>query len=77
MKFDAGPSGDQVYGFGFAKRGQLGIPCNNTRYMSNPQCTRGPEDNNIVCITANGDHTAALSSEPSSVKIFLHDLSNN
>ncbi|XP_074335479.1 ultraviolet-B receptor UVR8 isoform X2 [Apium graveolens] len=56
-----GPSGDQVYGFGSAKRGQLGIPYDKARYMNTPQCTRGLEDNNVMCISANGDHTAALS----------------
>ncbi|KAK1362122.1 Ultraviolet-B receptor UVR8 [Heracleum sosnowskyi] len=58
-----GRSGDQVYGFGSAKRGQLGVPYDIARYMSTPQCTRGLEDINIVCISANGDHTAALSTD--------------
>ncbi|KAL8157189.1 ultraviolet-B receptor UVR8 isoform X1 [Apium graveolens] len=58
-----GPSGDQVYGFGSAKRGQLGIPYDKARYMNTPQCTRGLEDNNVMCISANGDHTAALSTD--------------
>lgn len=31
--------------------------------MSTPQCTRGLEDNDVICISANGDQTAALSSE--------------
>lgn len=77
LKFVVGPSGDQVYGFGSAKRGQLGVPYDNARYMSSPQGTRGLEDINVVCISANGDHTAASSSESSSVKCLLHDLSNN
>lgn len=58
-----GPSGDQVHGFGSAKRGQLGVPYDNARYMSSPQGTRGLEDINVVCISANGDHTAASSTD--------------
>lgn len=59
-----GRPGDQVYGFGFAKRGQLGISTNTIRSISLPQATNRLEDVNVVSIIANGDHSAALSGEP-------------
>ncbi|KAL6314293.1 hypothetical protein AAG906_018987 [Vitis piasezkii] len=56
-----GLSGDQVYGFGSGKRGQLGVSMDNTRSISLPQATVGLEGVEIISIGANGDHSAALS----------------
>ncbi|RVW82450.1 Ultraviolet-B receptor UVR8 [Vitis vinifera] len=56
-----GLSGDQVYGFGSGKRGQLGVSMDNTRSISVPQATVGLEGVEIISIDANGDHSAALS----------------
>lgn len=61
-----------MYGFGSAKRGQLGISEDSIRSISLPQITYGLEDVNVVSIIANGDHSAALSGEP--LNFFLHDL---
>ncbi|KAM7487390.1 hypothetical protein LguiB_024874 [Lonicera macranthoides] len=51
----------QVFGFGFGKRGQLGISTDKIKSVSLPQITFGLEDVQIVSISANGDHSAALS----------------
>lgn len=56
-----GLSGDQVYGFGSGKRGQLGVSMDNNRSISVPQATVGLEGVEIISIDANGDHSAALS----------------
>ncbi|KAJ0095166.1 hypothetical protein Patl1_16313 [Pistacia atlantica] len=53
--------GNQVYGFGSGKRGQLGISKDKIRLVSLPQVTNGFEDVEIVGISANGDHSASLS----------------
>ncbi|XP_031247413.1 ultraviolet-B receptor UVR8 [Pistacia vera] len=53
--------GNQVYGFGSGKRGQLGISKDKIRSVSLPQVTNGFEDVEIVGISANGDHSASLS----------------
>ncbi|CAL5428890.1 unnamed protein product [Camellia sinensis] len=58
-----GHSGDQVYGFGSGKRGQLGISKDKTGSTSLPQTTFGLKDIKIVGILANGDHSAALSAD--------------
>ncbi|KAJ4823257.1 hypothetical protein Tsubulata_042381 [Turnera subulata] len=54
-------SRNQVYGFGCGKRGQLGISSDKARLVSLPQATRGFEDIRVASISANGDHSAALS----------------
>ncbi|KAL6350533.1 hypothetical protein AAG906_019180 [Vitis piasezkii] len=59
----AGLSGDQVYGFGSGKRGQLGVSMDSTRSISVPQATVGLEGVEIISIDANGDHSAALSAD--------------
>lgn len=73
IKCDAGNSGkDQVFGFGFGKRGQLGISTDKIKSVSLPQITFGLEDVQIARISANGDHSAALSGEPA--KDFVGSL---
>ncbi|KAH9773694.1 hypothetical protein KPL71_013401 [Citrus sinensis] len=55
--------GNQVYGFGSGKRGQLGVSKDRIRSVSLPQVTIGLHDIEIVGISANGDRSAALSAE--------------
>ncbi|KAK1552874.1 hypothetical protein Q3G72_024799 [Acer saccharum] len=55
--------GNQVYGFGSGKRGQLGISTEKIKSVSLPQVTNGFEDVEIVGISANGDHSAAISAD--------------
>ncbi|XP_044493368.1 ultraviolet-B receptor UVR8 isoform X2 [Mangifera indica] len=55
--------GNQVYGFGSGKRGQLGISLDKIRSFSLPCINNGFEDVEIVSISANGDHSAALSAD--------------
>lgn len=62
-KPDADCLGHQVYGFGSGKRGQLGVSKDRIRSVSLPQVTIGLDDIEIVGISANGDHSAALSGE--------------
>ncbi|KAK3026649.1 hypothetical protein RJ639_040676 [Escallonia herrerae] len=54
---------DHVYGFGSGKRGQLGTSRDRIQSISLPQITLGLEDNKIASISANGDHSAALSAD--------------
>ncbi|XP_059447444.1 ultraviolet-B receptor UVR8-like isoform X2 [Corylus avellana] len=56
-----GSSGFRTYAFGSGKRGQLGISNDKIKSVSLPEVTHGLEDVRIVSITANGDHSAALS----------------
>ncbi|KAK1437774.1 hypothetical protein QVD17_03572 [Tagetes erecta] len=58
-----GEHGDQVYGFGSGKRGQLGISKEKVKAVSLPQSVSGLQEVNVSSISANGDHSAALSSE--------------
>ncbi|XP_015894882.2 ultraviolet-B receptor UVR8 isoform X1 [Ziziphus jujuba] len=58
-----GHSGDQVYAFGSGKRGQLGISKGRVNSVCLPEVTCGLEDVEIVSIAANGDHSAALSTD--------------
>ncbi|KAK4429943.1 Ultraviolet-B receptor UVR8 [Sesamum alatum] len=55
----------QVYGFGSGKRGQLGISTEKVKSTSLPQITMGLTNVRIVSISANGDHSAALSADGS------------
>lgn len=55
-----GEYGDQVYGFGSGKRGQLGIS-NKVKSINLPQSVVGLKEVNVSSVTANGDHSAALS----------------
>ncbi|KAB5524697.1 hypothetical protein DKX38_022446 [Salix brachista] len=55
--------GNQVYGFGSGKRGQLGISRDKIKYVNLSQVTCGLEDVQIVSISANGDHSAAISAD--------------
>lgn len=52
--------GDQIYGFGYGKRGQLGI-INKVKSINLPQSVTGLKEVNVSSIIANGDHSAALS----------------
>lgn len=56
-----GEFGDQVYGFGSGKRGQLGTSNEKIKSISLPQSVSGLEEVNVSSISANGDHSAALS----------------
>ncbi|KAF6164336.1 hypothetical protein GIB67_029219, partial [Kingdonia uniflora] len=57
-------STDKIYGFGSGKRGQLGFTMDKfTRSYNLPQVVAGVEDIDIVTITTNGDHSAALTSK--------------
>ncbi|MFS8031677.1 putative regulator of chromosome condensation 1/beta-lactamase-inhibitor protein II [Helianthus anomalus] len=58
-----GEHGDQVYGFGSGKRGQLGISKEKVKSVSLPQCVSGLQEVDVSSISANGDHSAALSSD--------------
>ncbi|KAL0358023.1 UNVERIFIED_CONTAM: Ultraviolet-B receptor UVR8 [Sesamum calycinum] len=51
----------QVYGFGSGKRGQLGVSTEKVKSTSLPQITMGLTNVRIMNISANGDHSAALS----------------
>ncbi|GMH15329.1 hypothetical protein Nepgr_017170 [Nepenthes gracilis] len=55
-----GCPGTQVYGFGSGKRGQMGISRDKFKSLCHPQLSSGFEDAKIASITANGDHSAAL-----------------
>ncbi|CDP00277.1 unnamed protein product [Coffea canephora] len=55
--------GQQVHGFGFGKRGQLGISNERLQSVSLPQTSLGLNDVKIVSVYANGDHSAALCAE--------------
>uniref|UniRef100_A0A9I9D2L0 RCC1-like domain-containing protein n=1 Tax=Cucumis melo TaxID=3656 RepID=A0A9I9D2L0_CUCME len=59
---DAGCSGEQVYGFGAGKRGQLGIS-KKIQTVNLPILSSELEAAEIVGIAAGGDHSAALSTE--------------
>ncbi|XP_015074849.1 ultraviolet-B receptor UVR8 isoform X3 [Solanum pennellii] len=52
---------DLIYGFGSGKRGQLGISDDKLKSVSTPQVTLGFENVKIRSVTANGDHSAAIS----------------
>ncbi|KAJ0446983.1 putative regulator of chromosome condensation 1/beta-lactamase-inhibitor protein II [Helianthus annuus] len=58
-----GEHGDQVYGFGSGKRGQLGISKEKVKSVSLPQSVSGLQEVDVSSISANGDHSAALSSD--------------
>lgn len=54
---------EQVYGFGSGKRGQLGISNEKVKSINLPQSVFGLNEVNVSSISANGDHSAALSCE--------------
>ncbi|KAJ0864666.1 putative regulator of chromosome condensation 1/beta-lactamase-inhibitor protein II [Helianthus annuus] len=58
-----GEHGDQVYGFGSAKRGQLRISKEKVKSVSLPQSVSGLQEVDVSSISANGDNSAALSSD--------------
>lgn len=47
--------------FGSAKRGQLGFSSDRTKSVNLPCAVSGLEDVEVVRISANGDHSAAIS----------------
>ncbi|KDP21238.1 hypothetical protein JCGZ_21709 [Jatropha curcas] len=55
--------GNQVYGFGSGKRGQLGISKDKIKSVNLPQLTCGFEHIEIISINANGDHSAAFTAD--------------
>ncbi|MFS7951891.1 putative regulator of chromosome condensation 1/beta-lactamase-inhibitor protein II [Helianthus anomalus] len=61
--FGSGEHGDQVYGFGSGKCGQLGISKEKVKSVSLPQSVSGLQEVDVSSISANGDHSAALSSD--------------
>ncbi|XP_022733837.1 ultraviolet-B receptor UVR8 isoform X2 [Durio zibethinus] len=56
-------SGNQLFGFGSGRRGQLGISIDRIKSVNTPQVTCGFEVVKIISISANGDHSAALSAD--------------
>ncbi|KAB2084499.1 hypothetical protein ES319_A05G338100v1 [Gossypium barbadense] len=56
-------SGNLLYGFGSGKRGQLGISIDRIKSVNAPEIIRGFDDVQIITITANADHNAALSAD--------------
>ncbi|CAI9275825.1 unnamed protein product [Lactuca saligna] len=52
--------GNQIFSFGYGKRGQLGIS-NKVKSINLPQSVNGLKEVNVSSIIANGDHSAALS----------------
>ncbi|XP_022631374.1 ultraviolet-B receptor UVR8 isoform X2 [Vigna radiata var. radiata] len=53
--------GNQVYGFGSGKRGQLGVSNDKVKSVNVPRTVTGFESVEIIGIAANGDHSAAVS----------------
>ncbi|KAK7368131.1 hypothetical protein VNO80_10153 [Phaseolus coccineus] len=53
--------GNQVYGFGSGKRGQLGVSNDKVKSVNVPRVVSGFEGVQIFGIAANGDHSAAVS----------------
>ncbi|XP_027914148.1 ultraviolet-B receptor UVR8 isoform X2 [Vigna unguiculata] len=53
--------GNQVYGFGSGKRGQLGVSNDKVKSVNVPRAVTGFDGVEIIGIAANGDHSAALS----------------
>jgi len=58
---DADCVGNQVYGFGSGKRGQLGVSNDKVKSVNVPRAVTGFDGVEIIGIAANGDHSAALS----------------
>ncbi|PHT34011.1 hypothetical protein CQW23_25811 [Capsicum baccatum] len=65
-----GDNEDIIYGFGSGKRGQLGISDDKHKSVSTPQVTLGFENVKIRSVTANGDHSAAISSKFLSAPLY-------
>ncbi|KAI4342139.1 hypothetical protein MLD38_026796 [Melastoma candidum] len=58
-----GESEFSVYGFGSCKRGQIGFSSSHAKSIGLPQHIRGIDGVEIVGLYANGDHSAALSTD--------------
>lgn len=58
-----GGSGDEVYGFGSGKRGQLGISKDKIKSIGLPERIYGFEGVTITSIIASGDQSAAVSAD--------------
>lgn len=69
--YTAGGSGDEVYGFGSGKRGQLGISKDKIKSISLPERIYGFEGATITSIIASGDQSAALSGECSKLSLLV------
>ena len=69
---DADCTGNQVYGFGSGKRGQLGVSNDRVKSVNVPKVVSGFEGVEIAGIAANGDHSAAVSGK--STAFPLHDM---
>ncbi|CAA7036186.1 unnamed protein product [Microthlaspi erraticum] len=54
---------NQVCAFGSGKRGQLGFSSDRTKSVNLPCLVSGLEDVEVVRISANGDHSAAISAD--------------
>lgn len=64
MNFNAGPSGlgDLLYAFGSGRRGQLGTSLDSSRKsIAVPHAIHGFKDDEMIAVSANGDHSALLS----------------
>ncbi|XP_010532866.1 PREDICTED: ultraviolet-B receptor UVR8 [Tarenaya hassleriana] len=61
LVLSTGFPGNQVHAFGSGKRGQLGVSSDLTKSINLPRVVSGLEGVEIVRISANGDHSAALS----------------
>ncbi|KAL9263480.1 Ultraviolet-B receptor UVR8-like protein [Drosera capensis] len=53
----------KLYGFGYGKRGQLGVSKETTKFYAIPQLCLGLQGAKIVTVIANGDHSAALTAD--------------
>ncbi|KAG7598177.1 Regulator of chromosome condensation RCC1 [Arabidopsis suecica] len=56
-------AGNQVCGFGSGKRGQLGFTSDGTKSVNLPCVVSGLKDVEVTRISANGDHSAAISAD--------------
>ncbi|AEE30775.1 unnamed protein product [Arabidopsis thaliana] len=56
-------AGNQVCGFGSGKRGQLGFSSDRIKSVNLPCVVSGLKDVEVVRISANGDHSAAISAD--------------
>jgi alpha-tubulin suppressor-like RCC1 family protein len=69
-------AGNQVCGFGSGKRGQLGFSSDRIKSVNLPCVVSGLKDVEVVRISANGDHSAAISGKPLTLVFRFIDQSN-
>jgi len=65
-----------VCGFGSGKRGQLGFSSDRIKSVNLPCVVSGLKDVEVVRISANGDHSAAISGKPLTLVFRFIDQSN-